>query len=107
METTKSLEQLFIPTNNIFYDKKTEVLSIHLKEFTFIGSYKKSTRISKILDDLYKSLGETSIRRSDISIVDFVTHVPISETTKLKKLKLMSNKESEKKEFKKKNERKI
>jgi len=102
METTKSLEQLFIPTNNIFYDKKTEVLSIHLKEFTFIGSYKKSTRISKILDDLYKSLGETSIRRSDISIVDFVTHVPISETTKLKKLKLMSNKESEKKEFKKK-----
>ncbi len=105
METIKSVEKLLIPTNIIFYDKKTEILSIHLEEFTFIGNYKKSTRISKILDDLYKSLGETILKREDISIVDFVTLSPFAENIKLKKLKLISNREKEKKELEKETEK--
>ena len=105
METIKSVEKLLIPTNIIFYDKKTEILSIHLEEFTFIGNYKKSTRISKILDDLYKSLGETLLKREDISIVDFVTLSPFAENIKLKKLNLISNREKEKKELEKETEK--
>jgi hypothetical protein len=98
METIKSIEQLLIPTNIIFYDKKTEILSIHLEIFTFIGNYKKSTRLNKILDDVYKALGETLVRREYIAIVDFVTQNPFSESTKLKKLNLISNREKEKKQ---------
>jgi hypothetical protein len=105
METIKSVDKLLIPTNIIFYDKKTEILSIHLEEFTFIGNYKKSTRISKILDDLYNSLGETLLRREDISIVDFVTQSPFAEYIKLKNLKLISNREKEKKELEKETEK--
>jgi hypothetical protein len=99
METIKSMDKLLIPTNIIFYDKKTEILSIHLEEFTFIGNYKKSTRIGKILDDLYNSLDETLLKREDISIVDFVTLSPFTENIKLKKLKLISNREKEKKDL--------
>ncbi len=101
METIQSVERLIIATNNMFYNKKTEVLSIHLEDFTFIGNYKKSTKISKILDDLYKSLGETPLRREDLAIVDFVTQTSLLENTKLKKLKLISNREKEKEELKK------
>lgn len=101
METTKSVEQLLIPTNIVFYDKKTEILSIHLEEFTFIGNYKKSTRLSKILDDLYKVLGKTPLNRENIAIVDFVTQTPFAENLKLKKLNLISNREQERKEIEK------
>lgn len=101
METTKSVEQLLIPTNIVFYDKKTEILSIHLEEFTFIGNYKKSTRLSKILNDLYKALGDTPLKREDIAIVDFVTLIPYTENLKLKKLNLISNREQDKKELEK------
>jgi len=101
METTKSLERLLIPTNIVFYDKKTEILSIHLEQFTFIGNYKKSTHLSKILDDLYKALGDTSLKRVEIAIIDFVTEAPFGENTKLKKLNLISNREKEKIELEK------
>jgi hypothetical protein len=101
LETTKALERLLIPTNIVFYDKKTEILSIHLEEFTFIGNYKKSTRLSKVLDDLYKALDDTSLKREDIAIVDFVTEAPFGENTKLKKLNLISNRERERQELEK------
>lgn len=105
LETTDSLE---IENNKIFYDKKTEVLSIYIFDFVFIGNYKKSTRLSKILDDLYNSFGEISrLSRENILIVDFVTHSPIRENTKLKNLKLMSKREAEKKKKKPIKEKKL
>ena len=102
METLQTLEKLEIGTNKIFYDKKTEVLSVYLPDFVFIGTYKKSVRIEVILDDIYKSLSETQLNRQKIAIVDFVTLQPILEKTKLKNLKLISKKQKElKKEEKK------
>lgn len=100
METLKTLQKLEIETNKIFYDKKAEVLSVYLPEFVFIGNYKKSVRISTILDDIYKSLGDTQLTRQNISIVDFVTLQPIPEKMKLKQLKLISKKQKELKEEK-------
>ncbi|MFX0048032.1 MAG: hypothetical protein ACFE8G_07670, partial [Candidatus Hermodarchaeota archaeon] len=101
METLQTLQKLEIETNKLFYDKKTEVLSVYLPDFVFIGNYKKSVRIGTILDDIYKSLGEVKLTRQNISIVDFVTLQPISERMKLKKLKLISKKQRELKEEKK------
>jgi len=98
MESLQTIKKLKIETNKIFYDKKTEILSIYIFDFIFIGNYKKTTRISKILDDIYRSLGDTQLNREDVSIVDFVTFTPISEKTKLKNLNLISKKEKEIKE---------
>jgi hypothetical protein len=97
MESLQTIKKLKIETNKIFYDKKTEILSIYIFDFIFIGNYKKNTKISKILDDIYKSLGDTQLNREDVSFVDFVTFTPISEKTKLKNLNLISKKEKEKK----------
>jgi hypothetical protein len=102
MESLQTLEILNIGTNKVFYDKKTEVLSVYLPDFVFIGTYKKSVRIEIILDDIYKSLGEIQLTRQKISIVDFVTLQPIPEKTKLKQLKLISKKQKELQEDKKK-----
>ncbi len=98
MKSLQTIKILKIETNKIFYDKKTEILSIYIFDFIFIGNYKKTTKISKILDDIYKSLGETQLNREDVSFVDFVTLNAISEKTKLKNLNLFSKKEKEIKE---------
>jgi len=95
METLQAINELKIETNKIFYDKKTQILSIYIFDFIFIGNYKKSAKIDKILDDIYKSLGDTQLKRANISFVDFVTLTPISENTKLKNLNLISKKEKE------------
>ena len=86
------IQELKIPTNKIFYDTKTEVLSVYVLDIVFIGNYKKSTKLSHILDDIFNSLNITSLLREDISIVDFITNSPISEKTPLKKLSLISKK---------------
>jgi len=104
LESLQTIKILKIETNKIFYDKKTEILSIYIFDFIFIGNYKKTTRISKILDDIYRSLGDTQLNREDVSFVDFVTFTPISEKTKLKNLNLISKKEKEKKKEEKKEE---
>lgn len=104
MESLQTIKKLKIETNKIFYDKKTEILSIYIFDFIFIGNYKKTTKISKILDDIYRSLGETQLSREDVSFVDFVTFTTISEKTKLKNLNLISKKEKEKKEEEEKEE---
>ncbi len=101
MDSLQTLERLNIETNKVFYDKKTEVLSVYLPDFVFIGTYKKSVRIEAILDDIYVSLGETQLTRQNLAIVDFVTLQPISEKTKLKQLKLISKKQKELKKEKK------
>jgi len=105
LESLKSISSLEIPTNKIFYDKKTNVFSAEILGFMFVGTYKKSTRISKILDDIFASLKETQINRIDLHFVDFVTNSSISETKKLKHLKLLKKRKPEKKEEKGKQKR--
>ncbi len=101
MESLKSISSLEIPTNKIFYDKKTSVFSAEILGFMFVGTYKKSTRISKILDDIFASLKEIQINRIDMHFIDFVTNTSIPETIKLKHLKLLKKKKKpEKKEEK-------
>lgn len=102
MALLENVSELEIPTNKIYYDKKSNILSIEILNFTFIGIYKKSTRLSKILDDIYSFLGEININRENLYFVDFISNTRISETTKLKKLGLF-----EKKEFEKKKEQKV
>ena len=96
MESLKSISSLEIPTNKIFYDKKSCVLSVEIIDFMFVGIYKKSTRLSIILDDIYASLGDTQLNRIDIYFIDFVTNTRLAETTKLKQLKLLRKKKAEK-----------
>ncbi|MFX1490543.1 MAG: hypothetical protein ACFFBI_15435, partial [Promethearchaeota archaeon] len=98
MESLKSLLSLEIPTNRMSYDKKTDVLSIQILDFMFVGTYKKSVRISKILDDIHASLREYQVERNEIYIVDFVTSNKIAETRKLKHLKLSKKEKPKKKE---------
>ena len=100
LESLKSIISLEIPTNRIFYDKKSSVLSVEIIDFMFVGIYKKSVRLSLILNDIFTSLGDTQLKRADVSFVDFVTNTRIPETTKLKNLKLLSKKKLEKKEEK-------
>ncbi|MFX1366777.1 MAG: hypothetical protein ACFFCE_05850 [Promethearchaeota archaeon] len=100
MESLKSVSSLEIPTNRIFYDYKTNILSIEILDFMFVGTYKKSTRIAKVLDDIYSSFKETQLNRSDIYFIDFVTNTRIPEIKKLKNLKVSKKKKSVKKEEK-------
>jgi hypothetical protein len=92
----QSIQELKIPTNKIFYDPKTEVLSVYLLDIVFIGNYKKSTKLSRILNDIFDALSISSLSREKISIVDFVSNYPISEKTALKKLSLIKKKHAEK-----------
>ncbi|MFX1591215.1 MAG: hypothetical protein ACFFCL_00855 [Promethearchaeota archaeon] len=100
MESLESVSSLEIPTNKIFYDKKTDVFSAEILGFMFVGTYKKSTRIKTILDDIFASLKEIQLNRSNLYFIDFVTGTKILETTKLKHLKLTAKKKPEKKEEK-------
>jgi len=106
LELIKNISSIEIPTNKVSYNKKTNVLSIAVLDFMFVGIYKKSVRISKILDDLYASLGETQIERSSIYFVDFVTGSIISESEKLSRLKISKREKIEKKKEKVSDERK-
>jgi len=107
METLQTTKEVKIKTNKIFYDKKTQILSVYIFDIVFIGNYKKNTKINKILDDIYKSFGDIQLKREDLFFVDFVTLTPITEKTKLKNLNLISKKEKpEKKEEEEKDEKK-
>jgi len=106
LELVKNISSIEIPTNKVSYNKKTNVLSIAVLDFMFVGIYKKSVRISKILDDLYASLGEIHIDRNSIYFVDFVTGSIISESEKLSRLKISKREKIEKKEEKASDERK-
>ena len=96
MELKSEISKLEIPTNKIFYDKKSNVLSIEILNYMFVGNYKKSTRLSKILDDIYASLREMGITRENIRFIDFITNSIFPETTKLKNLNLLQRKGIEK-----------
>ncbi|MHA1509360.1 MAG: hypothetical protein ACTSO6_11720 [Promethearchaeota archaeon] len=100
METLQAINELKIETNKIFYDKKTQILSVYILDFIFIGNYKKNAKLGKVLDDIYKSFGDTQLNRTNISFVDFITLTPILEKTKLKNLNLISKKEKKDKKEK-------
>ena len=100
MELLQMIDKLEIETNKIFYDKKTEVLSVYIAEFVFIGTYKKSVRVKQILDDIFESLKPSQLIRENVTLVDFVTLKPISENLKLRQLKLISKKQKETEELK-------
>ncbi|MFX1390741.1 MAG: hypothetical protein ACFE9Z_11810 [Promethearchaeota archaeon] len=101
MEPLKTISSIEIPTNKMFYDKKTNVFSAEILDFMFVGTYKKSTRISKVLDDIFSSFKEIQINRNDIYFIDFVTNARMAEDKKLKDLKLSKKKKVEKKKEKK------
>ena len=90
------IQELKIPTNKIFYDTKTEVLSVYILDIVFIGNYKKSAKLSRILDDIFDSLNIISLLRENLFVFDFITNSPISEKTPLKKLSLVSKLQAEK-----------
>ncbi len=96
MKSLKSISNLEIPTNKIFYEKKTSTFSAEILDFMFVGIYKKSTRISKILDDIFASLKEIQVNRDNLYIIDFVNNKKVPETTKLKYLKLLQKKKVKK-----------
>jgi hypothetical protein len=100
MESLKTISSIKIPTNKIFYNKKTNVFSAEILNFMFVGTYKKSTRVKKILDDIFASFKGIDIKREEIYFVDFVTGTEIPERTKLKELKLFKKKKVKKKEEK-------
>lgn len=101
MELLKNVSSIEIPSNKVSYNKKTSVLSIQVLDFMFVGIYNKSARISKVLDDLYASLGEVQLERSNVYFIDFVTGVRISENEKLKRLKISKGEKIQKKDEKK------
>jgi hypothetical protein len=101
MESLQIIEKLEIGTNKIFYEKKTEVLSVYLPEFVFIGNYKKSVRIKRILDDIFNSLKNVKLARENLVFVDFVTLKSIPENKKLNQLKLISKKQNEREQIQK------
>jgi hypothetical protein len=90
MSSLEYATEVKIPSNKIFYDKKSEVLSVYILDFVFIGNYRKNTRINEILDDFHKSLPLKSISREHIEIIDFITGNRVPENLKLGKLNLIS-----------------
>ena len=85
MELVSVIEIL---TNEISYNKKTNVFSVKILGFMFVGNYKKSVRISEILDDIYASLGKVKISREEIYFLDFESASRIHGNTKLKNLNI-------------------
>ena len=97
MELLQNVAGIEIPTNEISYDKKTKNLSVKILDFIFVGFYKKSVRVSNILDDIFASLGEVPFGREDIYFLD-ATQNKIHGNTKLKNLILLGKKKPEKKQ---------
>jgi hypothetical protein len=100
VESSQTISKLEIPVNKIFYNKDSKILSVEILGFTFIGQYKKSTKIREILDDIFKSLPELKIERKNIFLLD-AAHLIIPETTKLKEFKLKVKEVAEEKKERK------
>ena len=96
LESVKSVSILEIYTNKISYNKKTNVFSVEILNFMFVGNYKKSVRVSQILDDIYDSFGDVIIERDNIYFVHADTRTKVHGNTKLKNIKIKSKIEIEK-----------
>jgi len=100
MELLQNVTSIEIPTDKISYDKKTNIMSVEILDFMFVGIYKKSVRVSKILDDIFASLGDVQFGREDVYFLDFSTQNKIHGNTKLKNLVKLGKQKPEKKEKK-------
>jgi len=103
MESTQIISKFEIPINKIFYDKKSKRFTVDIMGFTFIGHYKKSTRVREILNDIYASLIDIQIERKVIYFLDS-NNLKINENLKLKDLNFQESKESKESEEKEKRE---
>ncbi len=101
VELLQNISSIEITTNDMSYDKKTNILSVKILDFMFVGIYKKSVRISQVLNDIYASLGDVQFEREDIYFLDANTLNKIHGNTKVKNLKLAGKKKTEKKKGKK------
>ncbi len=99
MESSQTISKFEIPINKIFYDKKSKRFTVDIMGFTFIGIYKKSTRVSEILNDIYASLIDIQIERKVIYFLDS-NNLKINENLKLKDLNFQTSEEGEEKEKK-------
>lgn len=95
LESVKSVSILEIYTNKISYNKKTNVFSVEILNFMFVGNYKKSVRVSQILDDIYDSFGDVIIERDNIYFLDANTRTKVHGNTKLKNIKIKIKSEIE------------
>ena len=100
MESVSTISRLEIPMDKVFYSKKSKILSVGIFGFVFVGHYKKSVKVSEILDDIYASLKEIKFERGSICFLDN-NNLPISEKKKLKNLSLKEKIEKEEKKAKK------
>jgi len=71
LESVSTISKLEIPIDKVFYSKKSKILSVDLFGFVFVGHYKKSAKISEILDDIFASLKEIKFDRSSIYLLDY------------------------------------
>ncbi|MGM0470215.1 MAG: hypothetical protein ACQERB_15555 [Promethearchaeati archaeon] len=76
---------LRIPIENIDYEKSSKTLTIQILDFSYVGLYKKSTKVKTILNDIYEYLKERGLERENISVVAYGNKA-ISENYKLKNL---------------------
>ena len=95
MESLRVISSLAIPIKKISYNKKSNVFSVKILDFMFVGNYKKSIRISRILDDIYASLTDVQLNREDLYFLDFNNN-KIHGNSKLKNVLIKATKKLEK-----------
>jgi len=100
LESVSTISRLEIPMDKVFYSKKSKILSVDIFGFVFVSHYKKSARVSEILDDIYASLKEIKFERGSICFLDN-NNLPISEKKKIKNLSLKEKIEKEEKKAEK------
>jgi len=94
---SQKISSLKIPIENIHYNKSTKTLTITILDFSYVGLYKKSTRLRTILNDIYECLKECGLNRDNIKVIAY-GNKSISEKRKLKDLKDFIKEKSEKPE---------
>ncbi len=71
---------------SILYDNSSKIFSIDIFNFKFIGLYRKSTKIGKIIDEIYSLLVDLPVERKDFFVLNLKDWKPIPENKKLKNL---------------------
>jgi hypothetical protein len=82
---TQKLSSLKIAIDKIHYNTNSKTLTIEILNFSYVGLYKKSTKLKTILNDIAECLKDTGLNREKISVVAF-GNKSISENKKIKEL---------------------
>lgn len=98
--------ELKIPIEKIKYDESSKILSLKIIDYSYVGHYKKSTKIKNVLDDIFKTLSQSAISRTSICIIDFNSNI-ISEKTKIKNLQFKKAEDKGKGKKKEKSKKKV